>query len=78
LADAPLDLKVKSLERYLGVDLVAFRIREAQAERSFTATATHPIGLQPQVSTGAESVEEKRDWKAEPTASIILTGATYP
>ncbi len=29
LANAPLEAKVKSLERYLGADLVQFRIQEA-------------------------------------------------
>ncbi len=76
LADAPLDLKVKSLERYLGVDLVAFRLREAQAELSYSPTTIHPSGAQP-TYTAAESVKEKREWK-DPTADIILTGTTLP
>jgi hypothetical protein len=53
LANAPLDLKVKSLERYLGADLVAFRIREAKAELF-----------------AAKSLEEKREWKADPTTEV--------
>ncbi len=70
---------MKSLERYLGVGLVAFRLREAQSERSYSSSAgTHPSGAQHQVLTGAESVEEKSEWKADPTAGIILTGATLP
>jgi hypothetical protein len=58
LANAPLELKVKSIERYLGDDLVAFRLREAKAEL-FAAESL---------------VEEKREWKADPTAGIVETG----
>jgi len=56
LANAPLELKVKSLERYLGVDLVAFRLREAKAEL-FAAESL---------------VEEKGEWKANPAAGRSL------
>jgi hypothetical protein len=69
---------VESIERYLGVDLVAFRLREAQAERRYSQSSagTHASGTQPQISTGAEPAEEKREWNADPTAGIILTGTT--
>jgi hypothetical protein len=69
---------VKSIERYLGPDLVAFRLWEAQAERSYSSTAAHPSGFQPNLFTADESVEEKREWKTDPTAGIILTGTLLP
>jgi hypothetical protein len=54
---------VKSIERYLGVDLIAFRLREAKAEL-FAAESL---------------VEEKREWtKADPAAGIIKKVTTFP
>jgi hypothetical protein len=53
---------VKSLERYLGVDLVAFRLREAKAEL-FAAESL---------------VEERRESKDDPAAGIIKKGTTFP
>ena len=50
------------MERYLGVDFIAFRIREAKAEL-FAAESL---------------VEETRDWKADPAAGIITKGTTFP
>jgi hypothetical protein len=62
---------VKSIERYLGVDLVAFRLREAQAELSYSSATTYPRGVQPQVYTAAESLQEKSEWEADPTAGMF-------
>ncbi len=70
-----MDIKVRSLERYLGIGLVEFRLREAQADRSDSPTTSQPSGFQPQVLTSADSLEEK-EWNANTTAGIILTGAT--
>jgi hypothetical protein len=56
--------------------LVAFRLREAQADRSDSATTTQSSGFQPHVLTSADSLEENMEWKANTTAGIVLTGAT--